>query len=704
MLFFAVAFNAPAQNMAVKSFSPLTNDLTAQVTHPQTDQNGQKAALIKVVTTQTGFDFDGGMLGIVKVEQKTAEVWVYVPNKAKALTIKHPQLGVIRSYAYPVPIEAGRTYELVLVSGTVETIVKPTEIETQWLAITTTPEGASVFIEEQLVGTTPFSRKYPEGNYTYRVELPRYHSEAGKVSLKAERKTLTFPLRPRFGNISVSSTPENGMMIYFNDENTGKTTPATLTAIASGSHTIKLMNQWYQPQAQSVTVADNQTAAASFTMQPAFADITVTTTPTADILIDGTRKGSGTHTARMLAGVYTVKAELAKHHPAQQQITVLAGKPQTIALTLNPQLGKLDVATTPFDAKITLNGKDYGTTPNTIKDLLVGEYTLVLTKTGFGTVTKTITIAEGKTTEVNEALPSGTQITITSTPAGAQLTLNGVYIGTTPVTTTLGFGSHTIKLVNGKKEVTESITVTQGGKTRWEFNVSEFGNITETTKGLNLEMVAVQGGTFTMGDTFGGGNSDEKSTHSVTLSNFYIGKFEVTQAQWQAVMGSNPSNFKGCSSCPVETVSWNDVQEFIKKLNQLTGKRYRLPTEAEWEYAARGGSQSKGFKYSGSNSIDEVAWYNGNSGSKTQPVGGKKPNELGLYDMAGNVWEWCADWFGSYTSDAKTNPTGPTSGTRRVYRGGSWFHDAQYCRVADRYNFIPDFRYNGLGFRLVLVP
>jgi formylglycine-generating enzyme required for sulfatase activity len=218
----------------------------------------------------------------------------------------------------------------------------------------------------------------------------------------------------------------------------------------------------------------------------------------------------------------------------------------------------------------------------------------------------------------------------------------------------------------------------------------------------NLEMVLVQGGTFTMGCTPEQGSdcyNDEKPAHRVTVSSFYIGKYEVTQAQWKIVMGNNPSKFTG-DNLPVEQVSWDDVQEFIRKLNARTGLRYRLPTEAEWEYAARGGNRSRGYKYSGSNNISAVAWYDGNSGNKTHPVGQKQPNELGLYDMSGNVWEWCNDWKGDYSSYAQTNPTGPSSGSFRMYRGGSWLSLARYARVPFRGNGAPGPKSSNLGFRL----
>ena len=220
--------------------------------------------------------------------------------------------------------------------------------------------------------------------------------------------------------------------------------------------------------------------------------------------------------------------------------------------------------------------------------------------------------------------------------------------------------------------------------------------------GVEYPMVYVSGGSFDMGATSEQGSdadSDEQPVHRVTLSSYRIGKYEVTQELWEAVMGSNPSHFKGARH-PVEMVSWDDCQRFINKLNELTGQNFRLPTEAEWEFAARGGNSSRGYKYSGSNNVDNVAWYYGNSGNTTHNVGTKSPNELGIYDMSGNVWEWCSDWKGNYSSASKTNPKGPGSGSYRVFRGGSW--DRGNGRVSYRACNTPDFRDNDLGFRLCL--
>ena len=220
---------------------------------------------------------------------------------------------------------------------------------------------------------------------------------------------------------------------------------------------------------------------------------------------------------------------------------------------------------------------------------------------------------------------------------------------------------------------------------------------------VNIEMVKVEGGTFDMGATKEQEEpwDSEKPVHKVTLSSFSIGKTEVTQELWHAVMGNNPSNNIG-SNLPVEMVSWNDCQEFIRKLNAMTGYNFRLPTEAEWEFAARGGNKSLRSQYSGSNYVSSVAWYYDNSRYKSHPVATKAPNELGIYDMSGNVWEWCEDWYGSYSSNAITNPHGASSGSYHVVRGGSWGDIAEGCRVAARSYFTPDFRDCYLGLRLAL--
>ncbi len=240
-----------------------------------------------------------------------------------------------------------------------------------------------------------------------------------------------------------------------------------------------------------------------------------------------------------------------------------------------------------------------------------------------------------------------------------------------------------------------------------EAQVEEF-----TVGDVTFYMIPVEGGTFSMGATPEQGSdasSREKPVHQVTVSSYYIGETEVTQSLWLAVMGTMPSNFTGMQ-LPVEQVSWEDCQAFIAALNAMTGQQFRLPTEAEWEFAARGGNMSMGYKYSGSDNLASVAWYSYNDSWDvrgtgyygTHPVATRNPNELMLYDMSGNVHEWCQDWYGAYDAGEQVNPLGPAGGTTRVYRGGSWYFDEWFCRVSFRNSVSPSYTSYGIGLRLAM--
>ena len=235
-------------------------------------------------------------------------------------------------------------------------------------------------------------------------------------------------------------------------------------------------------------------------------------------------------------------------------------------------------------------------------------------------------------------------------------------------------------------------------------NISQLKpKLTFNVKGVMFDMIQVQGGTFQMGGTQEMSDrwSDELPVHEVTLNTYYIGETVVTQNLWETVMGNNPSFFKGGDK-PVENVSWNECQTFISELKSITGRDFRLPSEAEWEFAARGGNESRHTKFSGSDNIDTVAWYEKNSNEKTHDVAKKLPNELGIYDMSGNVWEWCNDWYDIYSAYPTTNPTGPYKGMFRVGRGGCWSIINKYARNSTRNHYNPGLKLSNLGFRLCL--
>ena len=231
-------------------------------------------------------------------------------------------------------------------------------------------------------------------------------------------------------------------------------------------------------------------------------------------------------------------------------------------------------------------------------------------------------------------------------------------------------------------------------------------SMAEVIQAIDNKMIKVEGGSFSMGCNEEKDTSCyywEKPAHTVVISNFYMAKYPVTQKEWETIVGTKPWFSKDCPECPVETVSWYDAQMFINILNQLTGRYYRLPTEAEWEYAAGGGNRGHGYKYAGGNNPDLVAWYESNSGKESHPVGKKLPNEIGLYDMSGNVWQWCNDWFDDkyYGKSPSDNPTGPGRDSYRACRGGSWWSEAKDCRVVNRDRYPPDARDDDVGFRLV---
>lgn len=400
VLFFAMG-NLSA-DIAVKTFRLLDSDLDARVNYPLKDQNGDPCAIIKVVTTQKGFIFDGGMTGITKTVDKPAEIWVYVPWGLKRLTISHPQLGMLRDYILPIPIAKATVYELVLTSGKVITTVEE-DINSQWLIINPEPKDAAVYLNDEFVKSGVYQAKLKAGTYTYRVESPMYHTEAGKFDLTA-KKELKVVLKPAYGKISISSVPESGAKVIIDGKALDTFTPCVSENLPSGEHTVQVLKDMYQPYFKKVIVTDNQTLTLKVSLLPNFAELSVNTSEDARIFINNQEKNFGKWTGRLSAGVYSIEVKKDKHNSLRQEIELVVGDKRTIDLIPTPLYGSLDVLTNPPGATIKINGESFGTTPNTIKNLLIGEHDVVLEMTGFEVLQKRVSISQGKVTELFEEM------------------------------------------------------------------------------------------------------------------------------------------------------------------------------------------------------------------------------------------------------------------------------------------------------------
>ena len=459
---------------------------------------------------------------------------------------------------------------------------------------------------------------------------------------------------------AISVLPRNAVVTIDGIQQNVSSDGAYSAMLPYGNHTYKVEAGGYISKSGSFSVSSGDMAPINVSLVSALATVSVTCpTPAVSLYVDKKSVGNVPWSGSLKEGMHLI--EVKKNGYRSQQKTILLSQQQKLDVgfgELVAILGNLSVNYKPFGADVYVDGKKLGQSPRVFNGLLVGNHQVEVRKDGYTTDKKSVTISEGQTMSISGTLTSNT------------------------ASSSNGYASSS--------------------------SVSSVGNeISIPVKnGISIEMVKVEAGTFMMGATSemeeGIATDNEKPVHQVTLTkDYYMGKYEVTQALWKAVMGRKPSFFEG-DNLPVEWVSWNDCQKFISKLNKMTGRRFRLPTEAEWEYAARGGKKSRGYQYSGSSNISDVAWYDGNSGSKTHPVGTKQANELGIYDMSGNVYEWCQDSYVSYVSASQTNPTGAVSGAFRVGRGGGWNCIARGCRSAFRYGYAPDDRDSYLGLRLVL--
>ncbi len=454
-----------------------------------------------------------------------------------------------------------------------------------------------------------------------------------------------------YGSLQVESSP-TGACVFLDGDEIG-VTPLSKDDIRTGESTLLLQMNGYSDNVQQVTISETHPARVNVVLSPMTGGLTIYTEPEgAWVTFDGISIGEveegGRILEKLLVGDHTIRAELDHYYPKEETVVVDFNVNKPITIKLDPKPGAIFVSSTPPGADIILDGKSTGfTTPRKIEDVECGDHKLQLRLDGFHRIETMVKVQPEKTETLTETLEKERQV---------------------------------------RKQ--------QDGVIASEAKQS--GPLP------GMIFVEIPGGSFMMGShpDEKGREDDEGPQHKVTLKSFYMMTTEVTQRMWKEVMGNNPSHWKG-NDLPVESVSWNDCQEFIKKLNDMfPGHYYRLPTEAEWEYACRAGTKTSFYSGDSYSNLDEVGWHKYNSGSKTHPVGRKAANTWDLFDMHGNVWEWCQDWYGDYPSGSVTDPRGPSSGSDRVCRGGRWGDGAGYCRSANRSIVGPSYRYSYLGFRL----
>ncbi len=571
-------------DISVKSFRLLESDLDARVHYPLKDQNGDPCAIIKVVTTQKGFTFDGGTMGIMKTIEKPSEIWVYVPWGIKRISFFHPKLGQLRDYMIPVHVEKATVYELVLISDKVVKTVEET-IQSQWLVITPEPSNALVYLNDEFVKTGEYMAKLKPGAYSYRVELPLYHAEAGRVELGMEKKMLNVNLKPAFGYIRISSQPEDGAQVFVDGKLLSATTPLTTEPISSGEHTVQVVKEMFQPVSHKVKVFDGQTTPLTVQLQPNFAELTIAAPAGASIVVNNQQKGTTNWSGRLGAGVYSVEARLAKHRAAKQDIELNAGDKRTIDLQPTPIYGSLDVVSSPSGATITIDGKDYGTTPNTLSKLLIGDYTVELSRQGYSTVRKAISINEGTSAVINETLQNGRLVTIKSIPGGANLFVDGTAVGKTPYSGNLTIGGHKLIIESGGETAQRGIEIDQsGGATTFLVEIITIPTVfnpktgkTWMDRNLGDSRVATSS---TDAEAFGdlyqwgrGTDGHEKRTSGTTssLSN------SDTPGHGNFITSTSSGNYDWRS--PQNNNLWQEVNG----INNPCPTSFRIPTVAEWE-------------------------------------------------------------------------------------------------------------------------
>ena len=723
------------------------------------DANGEYAAAIQIITDIEGLDYDSNDGIVADVDRWPGKDMVYVTHRERALYVFKQGYEQLKIYLtdHGIILKPQEVWQI--------KIAGDEKAETLLVVIRFTPEDAQLFIDGNEMQISP-TYSLEVGEHQVKIIKDGYQILDEKISVNQNNVLFEYQLeRIKDAALQITTEPE-GATVFIDGIKMGETPVAAF--YPPGTYPIRIVKEGYvaiENETIEITVPNTRK---DYRLDENVGWLTVNTHENATVYFNG-EVVENPDRVKLTPQLVKVKVTQPKADDLEQQ--VLLKKDDDVVLDMYPvvKTGTIQVAVTPFDAKVELTGDagEYFTSEGmkVFEDVPVGNYTIRLSAKNHGTITHSLTLKNDSVISCTLSLlkvdnlqgvhqfdtsfrifkynetyikipkengqlflddyPLANEYKILISPIDTIfIPLNEIRVFKNEISQEkdklsklYDFVDHIGLKYSTKSDFRMAYADPNEARKLWEilFEIEvvdlEFSSFYSKYFGeksfadINgIEMVFVEGGTFMMG-------SEEElfaqPIHSVTLSDFYIGKYEVTQKLWCKIMGENPSFFTNGDNYPVEKVSWYEVQEFIKQLNKHTGKVFRLPTEAEWEYAAKGSKLGLNActKYSGSNLLEVVAWFEGNSNNRTHPVGMKAPNELGIYDMTGNVMEWCEDWFGDYNNLNLRDSIRSKEEKYKVARGGSWFNSSIGCSNSYRNFFKADDSTNiHLGFRLALTP
>jgi len=630
-----------------------------------------------------------------------------------------------RVWTRSLELETGQSYSetVVMTEGTERAF---TTSHSGNLFVESAPPGATVYLNQiEQSGVTPLSLKdLQPGIYQIEVVLAQYLPASRQEEVRElEYRDIHLELTPNYGQVEVSSTP-SGAIVYLDGQQRG-VTPFS-ARLDAGVYPLRLVQPLFYDEADTLRIEPGSPFVRSYELRPRFGTVEVTSDPPgASVAVGGVVWGvTPLSRAQVFSGRHIVEVELEGFPRQERAVDVRDAQTHELYVDLSSTVGLLSALSDPPGAAVTIkeSGQQLGPTPLRDMPLKPGTYTLVFSLPNHDAVERTVPVAKGDAPQIEVAMVRHVgHVRVESTPPRAQIFLDSVARGKTPqVLRDVPTGTYALRLEKpGYDPAVSQVQVERDEVVDYSVVLDTVSIVEKVVIGAGVEMefVWIEAGTFTMGSPSSetGRDSDEGPTHEVTISRgFYLGRYEVTQGQWEAVMGTTPwsgkSYVQSNAMAPAVYISWDDVQWFIQRLNAAAGDSlYRLPREAEWEYATRAGTRRRWSFGDDESQLGDYAWYDANAwdvGLKyAQPVGTKLANPWGLYDMHGNVWEWVQDWYDEsyYGRSPGVDPLGPTTGSDRVMRGGRFSASAQGVRSAFRDWSVPGRRFSVIGARLLRI-